>query len=62
MAWSRMFIKAKIIKKKTLFCAIITYSYYGLYHYDDMSIHDSIEEAKAHLLAVRCDGHLVVVD
>ncbi len=57
-ALSKMFVKARIEKKKSLFCAICTYSYYGLYHYDTVTVHETLELATSHLLQERCGGHL----
>ena len=61
-AWSKGFVKAKIMQKKSLFVACITWSYYGLYHYDEMSVHESLIEAQEHLLKLRCDGKLILED
>jgi len=58
MAWSKGFIKAKIQEKQGLFVAVITWSYYGIYYFDEISIHKSLNEATEHLLKVRCDGKL----
>ena len=55
---SKMFVKARIEERGGLFCAVITWSYYGLYHYDEVSIHSSIHEATEHLLKIRCNGCL----
>jgi hypothetical protein len=41
-AISKMFVKARIEKKKELFCAIITYNFYGLYHFDEVTIHETV--------------------
>ena len=57
-AWSKMFVKARIEQRKSLFCAVVTWSYYGLYHYDEVSIHNNINEATEHLLKIRCNGCL----
>jgi len=53
-----MFVKCRIQKKKELYCAIITYSFYGLYHFDEVTIHETMELATAYLLRERCSGHL----
>jgi hypothetical protein len=55
---SKMFVKCRIEQRKQLYCAIITYSFYGLYHFDEMSVHETLEQATAHLLRERCSGHL----
>lgn len=55
---SKMFVKARIEKRKELYCAILTFSFYGLYHYDEVTIHETLEMATAYLLRERCSGHL----
>jgi hypothetical protein len=57
-SWSRMYISTKIKKIKDLFVVTITYSYYGLYHYDEMSIHESLAEANKHIIDSRCGSHI----
>ena len=57
-ALSKMFVKARIEQRQGLFCAVITFSYYGLYHYDEVSIHNTLQEATEHLLKIRCNGCL----
>lgn len=57
-ALSRMFVKARIEQRQSVFCVIITWSYYGLYHYDELSVHNSLHDATEHLLTVRCNGCL----
>lgn len=59
-ALNKAFVKAKIKKEKNLFCSVITYSYYGLYHWDETKIHDTIEIATEYLLKERCNGHLSI--
>jgi len=59
-AWSKMFVKAKIEKRKDLYVATATFSYFGLYHWDQCSVWDSLEEATDHLLRVRCGGCLSI--
>ena len=60
MAWSRGFIKAKIEKKKTLFVATITYSYFGLYWYDVVNVFETLQDAEHYLLLQRCGGVLSI--
>ena len=62
MALSKMFVKAEIqpMSNGAIFVAKITYSFYGLYHYDVVSTHATLEEARNHILAERCGGFLVV--
>jgi len=61
MTWSKMFIKCKIERKKELFVATMTYSYYGLYHYNEMRVYETLEEAEKALLWERCGGLLSYV-
>ena len=60
MALSRMFVKARIEKKKNLYVAAITYSYYGLYHYDVLNVFDTLQAAEHYLLYERCGGVLEI--
>ena len=53
-----MFVKCSIIEKKNLFISTCTYSFYGLYYFDEVAIHESLTEAKDHLLSIRMGGHL----
>jgi len=57
-AWSKMFVKAKIECLNGVYCSIITYSYYGVYHFDEVNVHKTMVEATEHLLKVRCNGCL----
>lgn len=59
-ALSRMFVSANIKAQNNIFIVRITYSYYGIYHYDDVTTHETLESAKDHVLTKRCGGHLVV--
>jgi hypothetical protein len=56
--WNKMFVKALIINKKELFIAIITWSYYGLSHYKDINIFETLVEAEKHILLERTNGAL----
>ena len=58
MPLSRMFIKASIKKMKSIYVCNITYSYYGLYHYNIITTHETLEEAKNDILIRRCNGLL----
>jgi hypothetical protein len=62
MALSRMFVKADIssLAKGQVWVSTITYSFYGLYHYDQVATHNTMEEARNHVLTERCGGMLVV--
>jgi hypothetical protein len=57
---SKMFIKAEIKKQNSIYVVLITYSYYGLYHYDKLSTHDTLLEAKEKVLIERCSGFLSI--
>ena len=59
-AWSRLFVKATIKELKGLFCTCVSWSYYGLYTYEEMDVHESLELAKDHILKLRTDGHLSI--
>jgi hypothetical protein len=50
----RQFIKASIVTQKGLFICRCVWSWYGLYEYEDVSIHNSDEEAKSYLIKLRC--------
>ena len=56
MPLHRMFIKAKIECMKSLYIATITYSYYGIYHFEEVDVFESIVDAEKHLLFKRCGG------
>jgi hypothetical protein len=56
--WSKMFIKASISQKKGLFICVVTWSYYGLYYFEEVSVHDTMESAKDCILTLRTAGHL----
>ena len=55
---SKMFIKCSISEKKSLFVTTITYSFYGIYYYDEIDIHETLSDAKDYLLNIRMNGHL----
>ena len=58
MPWSKMFIKGEITKQKGLYIATITYSYYGIYHYTNIKVFDTLEECEKAMLFERCGGLL----
>lgn len=58
-AWSKMWVRAKIEPQAGVYMLTIVWSYYGLSHWEEISIHQTVEEARAHLLDIRCGGHLV---
>ena len=61
MTWTRSFCKARIEERKGIYVAIITYSYLGLYHFDEVSVHDNLNEATEYMLKERCNGCLSLV-
>ena len=60
MTLNKMFVKSKIQKKNGVYIVVTTYSYYYLYHYQEVEIYSTLEEAQAGLLQARCSGHLVI--
>lgn len=58
MSLGRMFIKAKIEEKKGLYVSTITYSFYGFYHYNEITVSNTVEEAERLLLKERCSGKI----
>lgn len=57
-AISKMFLRAKIEKKLSVFVLTCWFSWYGLSHYSEVTIHASAGDARAALLAIRCNGYL----
>jgi len=57
--WSRMFIRSSIVQKNAM-CVVLTmtYSYYGLYHYDEVHVLESIEEARNMFCRLRSNDQL----
>ena len=55
--WSKMYIKSRIEKKNNVFIVVITYSFFMLYNYDEVSIHSTLDEAQRHLIELRTQGH-----
>jgi len=53
---SKQFVKAKIEEKNGLFITTLTYSWYGVYHYDIVNVFTSLEESERHMLYERCGG------
>lgn len=56
---SKMFVKARIEKKNNVYIVVATYSYYYMYHYDEMGVYATLNEAEKSLLNIRCSGLLV---
>ncbi|MHA2252741.1 MAG: hypothetical protein ACXAD7_20425 [Candidatus Kariarchaeaceae archaeon] len=59
-AISKMFISASIKTQNSVFIVRIKYSFWGLYYFEEISTHTTLETAKEHILTERCGGHLVV--
>lgn len=53
-----MFVKASILKKKDLFIAIITWSYYGISHYEKFDVFETLVDAEKYILLERTNGAL----
>lgn len=53
---SKQFIKAKIEEKNGLFITTLTYSWYGIYHYQEVNVFSTIVEAERYMLHERCGG------
>ena len=59
--WTRSFVKARIEERKGIYVSILTFSYLGLYHFDEVACHNSLAEAQEHMLKERCNGCLSLV-
>jgi hypothetical protein len=57
-ALSKQFVRASILQKKTLWVCECVFSWYGVYHYSEVSVHDTKELARDHLIELRCGGYL----
>lgn len=55
---NRMFVKALIKKKENVFIVEAVYSWLGLYHYTEVDVFSTLQEANNYLLDCRCSGHL----
>ena len=60
MTLDRRFQRAKITKIGTAFELRVTYSYYSLYEYEEVSVHTSLQQAKDRLLIERCGSNLII--
>jgi hypothetical protein len=58
MPWNRMFVSAEIEKIKTIYTLRVKYSYYGLSYFEELSVHETKEEADQHLSHIRCGGRI----
>ena len=56
--WNKMFVKASIIKKKELFIAVITWSYYAISYFKEFEVFETLVEAEKHILLERTNGAL----
>jgi hypothetical protein len=56
--WNKMFVKASIEEKKTLFISIITWSYYGISHFQNIEIFENLIDARNWILQERTHGAL----
>jgi len=59
-AWNKAFVKAGIKKIGNAYVAKITYSFFGLYHYEELEAFPTLQEAKDFILKQRTDGHLSI--
>lgn len=53
-----MFVSTKVKKIKNLYTVKITYSYYGIYYFDELSVHETLELANQHIINARCGNHI----
>lgn len=58
--WSQMFVKARIVKVGNAYKTIITYSWYGISHFDRVDVFATLPEAKDHVLRERCGGKIYI--
>lgn len=56
---SKMFVKARIEKTNNVYVVVASYSYYYLYHFDEVAVYPTLGEAEKALLSTRCSGFLV---
>ena len=56
--WSKLFIRANIKEQQKLFIASITWSYYGIQHWQEIEIFLTIIEAEKWILKERTSGSL----
>jgi hypothetical protein len=59
-AVNRMFVSASIKTQNSIYIVRIKYSFYGLFHFEEISTHTSLESAKEYILHERCSGHLSI--
>ena len=61
MALARQFIKARLAELRDgVWELVVQYSYYGLYTFEERSIHVSLEAAKDKLISLRCPDYLAI--
>jgi len=56
--WGKGFVKCSVSKVLSVYSVKITYSYYGVYHYHETTVHASLEAANAYVLEERCSGRI----
>lgn len=61
MALAKQFVKARIAElREGVWELVVYYNYYGLYIYEERSIHESLESAKDKLINMRCPDFLAI--
>ena len=57
--WSKMFVRSSIVQKNVM-CVVLTmtYSYYGLYYYDEVHVLESVEDARNLFCRLRSNDQL----
>jgi hypothetical protein len=60
--FSKLFVRASVTKKKSLYVTRIVWSWYGLQHYSEMEVFNTLQEANQHILQRRTSGCLVYAD
>lgn len=58
MSWSKLFVKANITEKKSLFIASIVWSWYNLTNWTEIEIFETKQEAEIFILNQRVNGSL----
>ena len=58
MPWCKLYIKSCITKKKELYIASITWSYYLLQNWDEIEVFESLADAQEWILKQRTNGSL----
>jgi len=58
MGWSKLYVKSSIKKKKELYIASITWSWYAIQHWDEIEIFEDLTKAQEWILKERTNGSL----